>query len=294
MHDTYKIEGAEHFVHSGQKAVMNDPNFEPDFQKRLQEFKDLVVRLVAENKPASFIHFGDGDWYFLKGQSVGSAKPGKRALSVSYDKIDIPRFREGFLKCDYYCVEYMEPQNRPRLYEIYPQLKEPGKTIPTEFLYGLVSSRWFFRQFKGKIGLIGAGEKLDLIKELMKRSEYRDYLGLDKFNDYIKIPQKFACDNVDNTIEMVKKQLLSADPETKVYLYGVGHVKSELIHHLPKIKNAIYLDVGGGIDGIAGILDPERPYAYGWTNYRLKNYDYGKIDHLAYNTGKDNKLKVLS
>ena len=79
---------------------------------------------------------------------------------------------------------------------------------------------------------------------------------------------------------MVKEQLEKANNETFIFLYGVGHVKSGLIHHLPKFKNAIYLDVGAGIDAIAGIIDPERPYAYGWNNYRMKNYNYSGIDLL--------------
>ena len=139
--------------------------------------------------------------------------------------------------------------------------------------------------------MLGAGEKLDIIKELMKHKEYKDYLCLEKFNDYIKIPQKFACDDLNKTIEIVRDQLLNSNPETRIFLYGVGHVKSGLIHHLPKIKNAIYLDIGAGIDGLAGLLDPDRPYAKSWINYRLKNYNYNIIDMLNYDYNKDKNLK---
>lgn len=239
-------------MHGGQQ-FLTDPNYCPEFQIRLEEFKQLIINLVNEEKGATFVHFGDGDYYFLKKQPVGSARPGKRALKVSYNRFDITPFIEGWKKADYHCVEYLEKNNRNMLHELFPD----QKTIPTEYLYGLTSSKWFFKTFKGKIGLIGAGEKMDLIKDLMKREEYQNYLGIDNFNDYIKIPQKFACDNLNNTIQMVKEQLEKADPETKVYLYGVGHVKSGLIHHLSSFKNAVYLDVGAGIDGIAGLLYPE-------------------------------------
>jgi hypothetical protein len=92
---------------------------------------------------------------------------------------------------------------------------------------------------------------------------------------------------------MVKEQLEKANKATFVYLYGVGHVKSGLIHHLPKIKNAIYLDVGAGIDGLAGLIDTDRPYANNWINYRLKNYNYNSLDLLNYDKNKDVKLKHI-
>ena len=46
------------------------------------------------------------------------------------------------------------------------------------------------------------------------------------------------------------------------------------------IIGAVYLDVGGGLDGIAGILDPDRPYAKGWINNRLRNYNHSNLDLL--------------
>lgn len=287
MNNLYKIEGSYH--NPGGKEYLKDANFFPQFQERLAEFKKQVVREVENNEGKSYVHFGDGDYFFLKNVPVGSAKPGKRALSIPYHKFNIQPFRVGWANADYHCVEYLEKGMPEKLNELYPG----QKTIPTEYLYGLTSNRWFFRTFKGKIGLIGAGPKLDLIKELMKNEKYQEYLGLEKFNDYIKIPQKFACDNLEGTITMVKEQLEKADPDTRVYLYGVGHVKSGLMHHLPNIKKAIYLDVGAGIDGIAGLLDPDRPYAKGWINHRLRNYDYSAMDLLNYNQYNDKNIVYL-
>jgi len=286
MIDLYKIEGTEH---PNEGAHLNDPTFYPNFKIELFNFKSQLIKQFLNNDGKTYIHFGDGDYHFLKKNSCGSACPGKRALSKSYDTFDITPFTNGWLKSDYHCVECLEIGLPEKLNELYPNLK----TIPTEYLYGLTCNKWFFKTFKGKIGLIGAKEKLDLIKELMTHEKYQEYLGLEKFNDYITIPQKYACDDLDNTINIVKKQLENADPETKVYLFGVGHVKSGLIHHLPKIKNAIYLDIGAGIDGIAGILDPLRPYAKAWTNYRLTDYNYSKLDLLQYNQYKDRNIVYL-
>jgi hypothetical protein len=287
MNNLYKIEGCEH--NSYGKTHLSDSNYFPEFQSRLEDFKNQIKNEVENNEGKSYVHFGDGDYFFLKNQSVGSATPGRRALSIPYHLFDIKPFREGWAKADYHCVEYLELGMREKLNELYPG----QKTIPTEYLYGLTSNRWFMKEFRGKIGLIGAGPKMDLVKELMKHKTYQEYLGLEKFNDYINIPQKFACDNLENTINMVKEQLENADPETKVYLYGVGHVKSGLIHHLPKIKKAIYLDIGAGIDGIAGLLDPDRPYAKTWINHRLKNYDYDKLDLLNYNIFRDKNVLYI-
>jgi hypothetical protein len=288
MNDAYCIDGAIHYTSPDQIIKLNS-NYYPDFQKDLNNFKELIIKKEANKEGASFVHFGDGDYFFLKKMPVGSATPGRRALSIPYNKFDISPFREGWVKADYHCVEYLEYGMISKLHELYPK----QATIPTEFLYGLTMNKWFFKMFKGKIGLIGAKNKLDIIKNLMNYSQYREYLELDYFNDYIEIQQMFACDNLENTIEIVKEQLERANNETFIFLYGVGHVKSGLIHHLPKIKNAIYLDIGAGIDAIAGIIDPERPYAYGWHNYRMKEYDYSKIDLLNYNIRSDNKIVYI-
>jgi hypothetical protein len=287
----YFIKGTLHFVHASNIPLLSNINYCPDFNQRLESFKALIIKLVNNNESKTFIHFGDGDYYFHKQQPVGSARPGKRALSKPYSEIDIKRFIEGYKKCDYHCIEYLEFGAIQKLQELYPQLIQ--NTIPTEFLYGLTLNKWFFNEFKGKIGLIGSGNKLNIIKELMKYDEYKKYLGIEKFNDYINIPERFACDDLDGTINMVKSQLEKADPETRIYLFGVGHVKSGLIHELPKIKNAVYLDIGAGIDAIAGLIEPERPYAYGWNNYRMRTYNYNDIDLLQYRYIEDKNLKFL-
>ena len=58
-------------------------------------------------------------------------------------------------------------------------------------------NKWFLQQFKGKIGLIGANEKLNIIKELMKYPEYRENAigiggklyrqGLIKMNEFVTL-----------------------------------------------------------------------------------------------------------
>lgn len=289
QNSNYEIEGCLHYD-PNKNSLFNNNNYFVGFKNGLEIFKQQILNQFNNNENKVYIHFGDGDYYFLKNVPLGSATPGKRALSISYDKFNIQPFREGWVKSDYHCVEYLERGMIQKLQELYPG----QKTLPTEYLYGLIMNKWFLKTFKGHIGLIGAGPKLDLIKKLMEHEEYQEYLGLDKFNDYIKIPQKFACDNLDNTINMVSEQLKNSNSETKVFLFGVGHVKSGLMHHLPRVKNAIYIDVGAGIDGLAGLIDHGRPYAKSWINYHLSDYDYGNMDLLAYNFNNDKTKKMIS
>ena len=59
-----------------------------------------------------------------------------------------------------------------------------------ESVYALVSSRWVFRNFPNGICLVGGSEKIKLVKELMKYEEYRTYLGIEKIDTFIEIPEK--------------------------------------------------------------------------------------------------------
>ena len=139
---------------------------------------------------------------------------------------------------------------------------------------------YFFKQFSGKIGLIDASEKLSLIEELMNKQEYKDYLSIDSFNDYIHYPQKYACDDIDSVEKYVGEQLRNST--SKIFLLGIGHSKSAILHRLKKYTDSIFMDVGAGIDMIAGCINTRRPYAGDWTNYRIEGYDYTDIDYLNY------------
>ncbi len=274
MIDIYKIDG----------AINNDPHkcFEsedtyPEFQEKLVFFKQLLIEFVENNESRTFYKYGDGDYYFLKKMPVGSATPGRRALSKSYESIGHEAFVEGAHLCDYYTCE-IYPENRQRFSEVI----EKEIDFPAEFGYGLVANKWFFKTFAGKIGLIGANTKMNIIQNVMEAPQYQEYLGLEKFEDYISLPQKFACDDIDATEKMVGEQLEKST--SKIFLMGMGHVKSGLIHRLKKYTDAVFLDVGASIDAIAGIIDIDRPYMADWTNYQIDEIQlYDGVDLLAYN-----------
>ena len=271
--DQYKIEGT---INNDQNPCFHDETTYPKFQEELEEFKHLLIELVYLNEPKTFYKFGDGDYYFLNKIPTGSATPGRRALSKSYDEINHDAFVKGAQECDYYTCE-IYPENRVHFMDVIQRRID----FPAEFGYGLVTNKWLLKTFAGQIGLIGAGAKLNIIKNLMEASQYQEYLGLEKFEDYISLPQKFACDDLDATEEMVASQLMKST--SKIFLMGMGHVKSGLIHRLSKYRNAVFLDVGASIDALAGIIDVDRPYAGDWTNYQIDDVQlYKGIDFLAY------------
>ena len=271
--DQYKIEGT---INNDQNPCFHDETTYPQFQEELEEFKDLLKKLVDLNQSRTFYKFGDGDYYFLNKIPTGSATPGRRALSKSYDEINHDAFVNGAQECDYYTCE-IYPENRVNFMDVIHR----GIDFPAEFGYGLVANKWLLKTFAGQIGLIGAGSKLNIIKHLMEAPQYQEYLGLEKFEDYISLPQKFACDDLEATEKMVASQLIKST--SKIFLMGMGHVKSGLIHRLSKYRNAVFLDVGASIDALAGIIDVDRPYAGDWTNYQIDDVQlYKGIDFLAY------------
>ena len=255
-------------------VCFKNPSTYPNFQEDLINFKSHLKELVDNNKSKTFYKFGDGDYHFLKKNEIGSAKPGRRALAKSYNEINHQEFIDGVQLNDYYTCE-IYPENRQMFKEV---ITNKEVNYPAEYGYGLVSNKWFFKEFGGKIGLIGASEKLYLIEELMK------------YNDYIHFPQKYACDDINVVEEFVGKQLKESNSD--IFLLGIGHSKSAILHRFKKYTNAVFMDVGAGIDNIAGCINIKRPYAGDWTNYRIKDYDYSNIDYLKY--GGEGKEVILN
>ena len=271
--DIYKINNT---INLDSHECFHNENTYPEFQKDLEKFKLHITELVDTKASATFYKFGDGDYRFLTKDAVGSASPGKRALSKSYDDIGHEQFVKGAQKCDYYTCE-IYPQNR----NMFRNVINRKIDYPAEYGYGLVANKWFFENFKGRIGLLGASEKLNVIAELMQHKEYQNYLGLESFTDYIHFPQKYAADDIKLVEKFVGDQLRNSKAD--IFLLGIGHAKSGILHTFKNYKKAIYLDIGAGIDMLAGCINNKRPYAGDWKNYRLKNYNYNDIDYLRYN-----------
>ena len=270
--DLYKIEGTNNL---DSHNCFSDPNSFPQFQEGLDVYKTHMKQLVDEKESKTFYKFGDGDYYFLTKQPFGSAAPGSRALGVSFDDINHDEFVSGSKLNDYYTCE-IYPENISKFNKVIDR----DISYPAEYGYGLVANKWFFSQFSGKIGLIGASEKMELIEELLMYDEYKEYLGINNFSDYINFPQKFACDDINYVENFVGEQLEKSTSD--IFLLGIGHAKSGVLHKFKKYKKAIFMDVGAGIDMIAGCININRPFAGSWVNYRIEGYDYTNIDYLRY------------
>ena len=252
--------------------------FFPNFHENYESFKSQLIDLVKNNSSKTFYKFSDGEYSFANGISIGSTSKGQRDTNIGADNLDLRLFKDGINKNDHYMVEcYKQARDE---FDKYFSNKIP---IPAEYAYGLVANKWLFKTFKGQIGIIGAKEKLELVKELLEYDEYKEYLGIDQFEDYISVPQKFACDDINATDEMVKEQLKNAT--SKIFIEGIGHAKQALLWKMKQYHPAVYLSVGSGICAVAGVQDCiSRPYFADWKNYRIKDYDYSKID-IWRNTG---------
>lgn len=273
IHNVYKVDGLTNY---DQHPIYTSPEAFPNFQEELERFKKLILENHSSGKSTTFYKFGDGDYYFLKGLPHGSAKPGNRALSKPLSEIELQAFRKNSMGSDFYMCE-LYPENIEKFHEVLP-----NKTIdfPAEFAYICVASNWFVKNFHN-IGIIGADEKVKLIKKLAEKSEYRDSLDFDGFTSYISVPQKYSCDNLESQLSSLEEQLKNS--RSDLFLVGIGHLKSGVLGELKKFKNATFIDVGSGIDALAGIVDTERPYFGEWTNFQLKNYEYAKMDFLGFN-----------
>lgn len=266
----------------------DDPNLFENFNEKLIYFKSELLENINKRKNVSYYKFGDGDYYFLKKIPQGSAKPGRRALKKSYNRIDHKKFVSGSIKNDYY-MSLITPQHSQMFHEIFKKKSD----YPSEFVYGLLANKWLIQNSSKKIGLIGADRKLELIFKLLETSQYQNYLGIESFTDYITIPQRFAVDNLQRNLRNIKKQIQKT--ESEIFLVGIGHAKSGILHKLKEYKSATYVDIGVGIDALAGVVNLSRPYFGSWTNHQFKNRNiYSEIDFLVNNNDhtKDNLILI--
>lgn len=234
-------------------------------KKDVEEFKNLITHLVSTKQSKTFYKFSDGEYYFLTDKQIGSVAKGRRDTNK---KLDLKPFKDGVLKNDYLCCYDVKRDSN-----WFKSYFKRDFDYSVDLINVLVASNWFTNSFK--VGLIGAYEKLDLIKELCKHKKYIDYIGK-PFNDYISVKQRYLCDNILKEDKSIGEQLKNSSSD--IYLVGIGHAQTALLHKMKQHKPAIYIVVGSGIDAYAGIQDNDRPYMDNWINYQLKGYDYSSVD----------------
>lgn len=281
------------------------------FQDAFRRLTKLILARSAQQLATTITRVSDGEFYFLRKKAVGSATPGKRGSLLPYSQIKMTGYQFGLFQND--AISY-SPELPYRRHMLFYLLTRPfifnrrflgrlrrrdwrvleslgqylrsiwenitGPRIPHEAIYSIVATKWIFRMFPNQIGLIGNEHKMKLIQELLKHREYRDYIGVDSFTDYISIPQKGAADYPDKLAAEIGAKLEKS--KAKIFLVGMAHAKTAALWQLKNYSDAIFIDVGTGIDAIAGCVNQERPQFADWVNYRIKEYDYSGIDQLDY------------
>ena len=281
MHEIYVIDGCKY---DNPSIDYSNKDTYSEFQDKLIDFKTKLISDISSKTSKTYFKFGDGDFYFLNKKPKGSAKPGIRALKKPYFMINHKKFVEGSKQNDVY-MSLITKTHSDMLQTYFKKTFD----YPSEFVYGLIANKWITKYTTKNIGIIGADVKLEIINSLIQKQEYKEFLGIEKFSDYISIPQRFACDNLRKVNKSVIKQLEKSSSD--LFLLGVGHVKSGMLHRLKEHSNAVFLDIGVGVDALAGIVNLTRPYFGGWTNYQLKNQSiYSEVDFLV---NKINNIKNI-
>ena len=276
MIDLYKIEGAENICsYDIDHPCYNLESTWPTFQTDFCEFKQIILDSVKDKSPKLFLRVADGEFRFLEKRIEGTNIP-RRHLSKNIHSIDMSKFWEGVRGSEYLMTQlYTEwTEDFKRVIDFRPI------DFPMEFSYSIVANKWIFNQFPSTIGIIGGSEKISIIKELMKREEYRNYLGIESFSDYIEVPERFSCDDPGNLERIIGESLSKSKAE--IFIFGIGIAKLAVAHKFKNYKNSVFIDVGCGISALAGTTSLERPYFGGWTNFILDGYNYSEMDRIDY------------
>jgi hypothetical protein len=154
--------------------------------------------------------------------------------------------------------------------------------FPLDTVYALIATRDIFYLTRGKtIGLIGPKSKLDLIKELIKYNEYSQYLGIGSFDQYLFVPERGSCNDIEALFEDLICQ--AEGKRCDLYLVGMGISKLMILSRWRDHTQSLVIDIGCGMDALAGIVPRERFYFGEWVNFRLKSWNYKDIDILENN-----------
>jgi hypothetical protein len=226
---------------------------------------------IAKKKSYAIIRVGDGEANFLRGVIKGNTASRHFTEKHKPTKEYLDHFKNNLLKCDLIQVEMYKSVYRAfnGIYE-----KSIFSPIPLECTYALVASRRIFNS-PYKLGIIGADNKIAIIKKLFEHKEYRDYIRRDSFDHYISVPERGSSNDVTALSEEIIKQL---DPSIDIYLIGIGIAKLAVMADLKDRGNAVFIDVGCGISALAGLVSNTRPYFDDWINFRLKDFDYSSVD----------------
>ena len=309
MDKLYYITGTTNSHPEQHRYPYTDPTFWPTFQEDMETFKNKLIECNKNDNSILILRMGHAEHclfnllvpYEKKGKIIVrgmlrrhyTKHPSTETWIKLLESIDSSDYISTQIGEDFnnwiwdlihYKNVYVKYKNNSNLNFLFENKINFSKNytdnekmdMPLDIIYGLVANKWLLKTFSNQIGFIGNSKKLDIIKNLMKFKEYQNFINNDFFLDYIDIPQRAALedDNLEKKIyERVKKS------NCKIYFIGAGVSKLKFFHNLKNIKpNGIFIDIGHGLDAIAGIADYTRPYFGSWQNYKLKNYNYSGTD----------------
>jgi hypothetical protein len=269
MHEQYYLPGTSNKDREQLNGrEYNDPNFWPKFQDDWKRF----LEIIKTNQNCVIMRIYDGELYFLQRKRIGNIP--KRHCNQNLKHKDIEPFKQGVKDVDYLCIQLNE-----NFMNKFKTMFSRQIDFPMEFCYAIVINKWIFKQYpKGEIALIGGSEKMKIIQELMKRKEYRDYLGIEYFADYISVPERYASNDPEKILEELEHQIQNS--KAKIFLYGIGIAKMAIAPYFRFIKEGTYIDIGSGMSALAGFASIDRPYHGNWINHRIKDYDYNNTDKM--------------
>jgi len=274
----YRINGCSTYNIRDLIEFKNPFSYNRNVQLDYDYLLKVIVKALQKNKKISIIRLGDGEALFLQGEYKGNIK--KRHLTnKNTNELNLNEWKKNFNKNNLKTFDLNWSLRKLWL----PIEGEKIKTnfIPLNIIYAFIANRELFKRLKKyKIGLIGSENKISIIKKLIEFPEYQEYLGVKKFYDYISISEIGACNNVVKEYENI---VCNNNAVCDIYLVGMGISKLYLLSLIRDGLNVSVLDIGSGIDALAGIIPKDRQYFGNWTNYKIKDYNYSNIDILSQN-----------
>lgn len=238
-----------------------------------EQLYHMIIDKIEKKKPYTIIRVSDGEYFFLKGKLVGNGPLRHFTKSKSLHDINLDLFKNGLTQCDSIHIE-MYKKYQSNFFNLYK--KNIFSEIPFECIYALISSKKILKN-KFRIGIIGADNKIEIIKKLLEFKEYREYIGRDAFQDYITVPERGSS----NDVKKLEEHILShIKDDIDIYLVGIGIAKLAVMHSFTTKSNAVFIDIGAGVSALAGLVSHERPYFGDWVNFRLKDFEYSSVDQM--------------
>lgn len=128
-------------------------------------------------------------------------------------------------------------------------------------IYQLIASGILTRLISNKsVTVLAAGSKCELIRQRLNNLEFQNFLGIKGDIDFVHIDQRGCVQNLKLLEEAIN------NCKTDVVLYGMGVAKLFVCKSFSNSKSS-FIDIGAGIDALAGIIPKTRPYFANWNNF---------------------------